>query len=244
MPALILMVALTVTGCGVDDQGNLDRSGFWGSFVGFVSDSLDYFYRLIGDYGVAILIVTLCVRIITFPLVMKQIRYSKVMQQLQPEMKKIQEKYKNDREKISQETMKLFQTYQVNPLSGCFPILVQMPILFALYQAINTNHALKEHEFLGILTLSSTQSMENLILAVFAALTTYIQSKMSMTSNDPNTRMILFIMPIMIGFFTWQFPVALGLYWVFQNILTIIQTYFTKGITVNSSPNEQGGKAR
>lgn len=243
MPALILMVALTATGCGVNEAGELDRSGFWGKFVGFVSDSLDYFYELTSDYGIAILIVTLAVRFVTFPLMMKQIRYSKVMQQLQPELKKIQEKYKGDREKISQETMKMFQTYKVNPLSGCFPIIVQMPILFALYQAINTNNVLKAHEFLGFLPLSSTQSLENIVLAVLAAGTTYIQSKMSMTGTDPNTRMMLIIMPIMIGFFTWQFPVALGLYWIFQNILTIIQTYFTKGITVNLSP-DQGGKTK
>ena len=159
MPALILMVALTATGCGVNASGQLDRSGFWGKFVGFVSDSLDYFYELTSDYGIAILIVTLAVRFITFPLMMKQIRYSKVMQQLQPELKKIQEKHKGDREKISQETMKMFQTYKVNPLSGCFPIIVQMPILFALYQAINTNPDLKAHEFLGFLALSSTQSV-------------------------------------------------------------------------------------
>jgi YidC/Oxa1 family membrane protein insertase len=242
-PALLILLALTVTGCGTDGHGNLNRESFWGKFVGLVSDGLDYFYHVIGDYGVAILITTLIVRGITFPLMMKQIRYSKVMQQVQPELKKIQEKYKNDKEKISQETMKLFQTYKVNPLAGCFPIIVQMPILFALYQAINTNHALKEHEFLGILALSATQSVQNIILAVLSAATTYLQSKMSMTNaKDPNTRMMLVIMPIMIGFFTWQFPAALGLYWIFSNILTIVQTYFTKGITF--TPPAQGGNAK
>jgi YidC/Oxa1 family membrane protein insertase len=224
------MLAVFMTGCGMNEDGTLDRSGFWGKFVGLVSDGLDYFYQLTNDYGLAILIVTLVVRIITLPLMIKQIRYTKVMQKISPELQKIREKYKNDKQKINEETMKLFQQYNANPLAGCFPILVQMPILLALYQAINTNKALQQHEFLGILTLSSTQSMENLVLALLAAGTTYIQSKMSMVSNDPNTRMMLLIMPIMIGFFTWQFPAALGLYWIFSNILTIIQTYFTKGI--------------
>jgi YidC/Oxa1 family membrane protein insertase len=236
------MVALTATGCGMDPSGTLDRSNIWGKFVGVVSDGLDYFYEVTNDYGISILIVTLIVRLLTFPLMMKQIRYSKVMQQIQPELQKVREKYGNDKEKLNQEMMKLFQTYGVNPLAGCFPIIVQMPVLIALYQAINTNQELKAHEFLGILTLSSTQSMENIILAILAAGTTYIQSKMSMTGNDPNTKMMLAIMPVMIGFFTWQFPAALGLYWIFSNIFTIVQTYFTRGIKAPPAP--AGGKTK
>lgn len=242
VPLLILMVALTATGCGMDPNGTLDRSGIWGKFVGVVSDGLDYFYEVTNDYGISILIVTLIVRLLTFPLMMKQIRYSKVMQQLQPELQKVREKYGNDKEKLNQEMMKTFQTHGVNPLAGCFPIIVQMPVLIALYQAINTNQALKAHEFLGILTLSSTQSMENIILAILAAGTTYIQSKMSMTGNDANTKMMLTIMPLMIGFFTWQFPAALGLYWIFSNIFTIVQTYFTRGISAPPAP--AGGKTK
>lgn len=249
IPVTLLLLAVMLTGCGsTNADGSLDRSGIWGKFVGIVSDGLDYFYQLTTDYGVAILIVTLIVRIITLPLMIKQIRYTKVMQQLSPELTKIREKYKNDKQKINEETMKLFQQYNANPLAGCFPIIVQMPILLALYQAINTNQALKQHEFLGFLTLSSTQSFENVILAILAAGTTYIQSKMSMVNNDPNTKMMLAIMPLMIGFFTWQFPAALGLYWIFSNILTIVQTYFTKGIKAPNLPGAatpaSGGKKK
>ena len=229
---LLVLLAVTLTGCTPDTtpSGDIDRSGIWGKFVGLISDGLDYFYELTGDYGVAILLITLTVRIVVFPLMMKQIRYQKTMQQLQPELTKIREKYKNDREKQSQETMKLFQQYGANPLSGCFPIIVQMPVLFALYQAIVANQELKHHTFLNILDLSSTQSIDNIVLAVLAAGTTLIQSKMTMTNTDPNMKMMMYLMPLMIGFFTWQFPAALGLYWAFQNVLTILQTYFTKGM--------------
>jgi YidC/Oxa1 family membrane protein insertase len=244
LPLMLVLFAVTLTGCGdINPDGSLDRSGFWGKFVGFVSDSLDYFFRLTGDYGIAILLVTLVIRIIIFPLMVKQIRYQKVMQQLQPEMQKIREKYKNDKEKQSQETMKLFQQYGANPLSGCFPILLQMPILFALYRAIMTNLELQKHQFLGFMELHATQSLDNLVLAVLAAGTTYLQSRMTMTGNDPNTKMMLFIMPLMIAFFTYQFPAALGLYWVFGNILTIAQTYFTKGIRAPQPP-AAGGKSK
>lgn len=233
---MLLVVALSVTGCGTLPDGTLDRSGFWGTFVGFVSDALDKFYEWTGDYGVAILLVTLAVRILMFPLVMKQIRYQKIMKEIQPELQKVREKYKDDREKVSQETMKLFQQYQMNPMAGCFPLIAQMPILFALYQAINTNKVLQEHEFLGWIALSGTQTFDNLILAVLSAITMYIQAKMTMVSNDPNMKMMNVIMPLMVGFFAWQFPAALGLYWVFGYILTIIQTYFTKGLREGQTP--------
>jgi YidC/Oxa1 family membrane protein insertase len=237
---LLIILAMTLTGCTAHTtpEGQIDRSGFWGTFIGYVSDGLDYFYRVTGDYGIAILVVTLIVRIIVFPLMMKQIRYQKVMQSIQPELAKIREKYKDDKEKINAETMKVFQQYGANPFSGCLPIIVQMPILFALYQAITVNPDLKTHYFLGILALSEKQGIANIILAILSATTTFIQSKMSMTNaKDPNTKMMLFFMPLMIAFFTWQFPAALGLYWIFGNILTIIQTYFTKGIR-NAAPAE------
>lgn len=244
LPVLVLALSVMLTGCGyMNEEGGLDRSGIWGSFVGLVYDGLDYFYAVAGDYGVSIIIVTLIVRIITFPLMMKQIRYSKVMQQLSPELQKIREKYKDNRQKIQEETMKVFQQYKINPLAGCFPIIVQMPILIALYQAITVNKELQNHEFLGILTLSSTQSMENVILAILAAGTTYLQSKMSMTTMDANTKMMLALMPLMIGFFTWQFPAALGLYWIVSNVFTIIQTFFTRGIKAPPAP-AQGGKTK
>jgi len=231
LPMMLLVLAVAVTGCGVTPEGTLDRSGIWGTFVGFISDALEFFYELTMDYGIAILLLTLAVRIVIFPLMMKQIRYQKVMQALQPELQKIREKYKDDREKTSQETMKLFQQHNANPLAGCFPILLQMPILFALFQAINYHPTLKEHEFLGFMSLAATNSIDNIVLAALAAITTYIQSKMTMANtNDPNMKMMLYIMPAMIAFFTYTFPTALGLYWFFGNVLTIIQTYFTRGL--------------
>ncbi|HEU4962429.1 MAG TPA: YidC/Oxa1 family membrane protein insertase [Bacilli bacterium] len=242
---LVLAISVLASGCGyMDKAGNLDRSGIWGKFVGLVYDTMNYFYDLIGDYGVAIIIVTLIVRLLTFPLMMKQIRYSKVMQQLSPELAKIREKYKDNKEKVQQETMKLFQQYKINPLAGCFPMVIQMPILVALYQSINANKELQHHDFLGILSLSSTHSTENIILAVLAAGTTYLQSKMSMTNKDANTKMMLTVMPLMIAFFTWQFPAALGLYWIVSNCFTIVQTYFTRGIKAAPITPAQGGKTK
>lgn len=247
IPTLLVLLAVTLSGCtpAKTATGDIDRSGIWGKFVGLISDGLDYFFRVTGDYGVAILLITLTVRIVVFPLMMKQIRYQKTMQQIQPELAKIREKYKNDREKQSQETMLLFKQYGANPMSGCFPIVVQMPVLFALYQAIVANQELKHHTFLNILNLASTQSIDNIVLAVLAAGTTLIQSRMTMTNTDPNMKMMMYLMPVMIAFFTYQFPAALGLYWAFQNVLTIAQTYFTKGMRqADPAPAAPGGKKK
>ncbi|GAX89140.1 YidC/Oxa1 family membrane protein insertase [Effusibacillus lacus] len=224
--SLLALLTLTATGCGVDASGNIDRTKVWGGFVGLISDAIDYFGKLIGDYGVSILIITLIIRILIFPLMYKQLKHSKLMQELQPEMTKIREKYKNDPQKMNQEMMKLFQEKGTNPLAGCFPILIQMPILIALYQAIMYNKHISQSTFLGLIALGQP---EHFVLPALAAITTYIQTRMTMMNpNDPQQKMMLYIMPAMIFFFAFTFPAALSLYWVFGNILTIIQYYFLK----------------
>ncbi|WP_018131406.1 YidC/Oxa1 family membrane protein insertase [Effusibacillus pohliae] len=224
--SVLAFLSVTLTGCGASPAGTLDRSGIWGSFVGLISDGIDYFAKLVHDYGISILIVTLIIRIIIFPLMYKQLKHSKIMQELQPEMAKIREKYKNDPQKMQQEMVKLFQAKGTNPLAGCFPVLVQLPILMALYQAIMFNAHIKTAKFLGLVTLGVP---EHFVLPVLAALTTYIQTRMTMMNpNDPQQKMMLYIMPAMIFFFAFTFPAALSLYWVFGNILTIIQYYFLK----------------
>ncbi|BCJ87475.1 YidC/Oxa1 family membrane protein insertase [Effusibacillus dendaii] len=225
--SLLMLVALVTAGCGARPMGELNRSNIWGKFVGLISDALDYFGHLLGDYGLSILVVTLIVRIIIFPLVYKQLKHSKVMQEMQPEMTKIREKYKDDPQRMNQEMMKLFQSKGTNPLSGCLPILVQMPILIGLYQAIMYNHDIQNARFLGLVPLG--QPDHTFILPVLAALTTFIQTRMTMMDiNNPQQKMMMYIMPAMIFFFSFSFPAALALYWAFGNILTIIQYYFLK----------------
>lgn len=110
---------------------------------------MDWFADLLwGEYGLAILAVTIIIRLIILPLTLKQYKSSKRMQEIQPELKKIKEKYKDDAKKRQEETMKLFQKEGVNPLAGCLPLVVQMPILIALYNAIMRNQHIGEHSFL------------------------------------------------------------------------------------------------
>ncbi|MDB5085519.1 MAG: preprotein translocase YidC [Bacilli bacterium] len=228
-----------LSGCGtnVTNPAPLNRSTIWGAAIGFVSDSIDFFARLVHDYGVAILIVTIIVRLLTVPLMIRQLRYSKVMQQLQPEIAKLKEKHKGDPQKVNQETMKLFQQYGANPLAGCLPMLIQMPILIILYQSIVHNPNIYNAKFLGILPLASH---EHYVLPVLTGLSTYLQQKMMMGNvQDPNQKMMLYLMPAMMFIFSFNFPAALSLYMIFSGLFTMAQTYFTKPLRVNAGGAER-----
>ncbi|UOF91753.1 YidC/Oxa1 family membrane protein insertase [Fodinisporobacter ferrooxydans] len=203
---------------------------WWSNFVSFISDGIDFFAHYTG-YGWSILIVTLIIRLATLPFYLKQLRYTKGMQVLQPEIKKIRDKHKNDAQKMQQEMMKLYQQYNLNPLSGCFPILIQMPILLALYRAIMYNTSIKSASFLWVSSLGLPDHFY--ILPILAAALTYFQQKMMMVGtiggmSEQQQKMMLIIYPVMILFISFKFPAALALYWVYGSVFTIAQTYFTK----------------
>ncbi|GAA0378007.1 membrane protein insertase YidC [Bacillus horti] len=232
---MILMIVLA--GCGMEDSGLMKpidpENGFWDRYFVFpLAWLLEYFATTLnssGDpafdmYGLAIIIVTILLRLLTLPLMIKQLKSSKMMQALQPEMQKIREKYQKDQQKMQQETMKLFQSHNVNPLAGCLPLLVQMPILIAFYQAVYRHSDIPGHTFLGI---ELGQPFWG--LAILAGITTYIQQKMMGTQQmNPQMKVLLVIMPVMITVFAFYFPAALSLYWVVGNLFTIVQYYFMR----------------
>lgn len=223
------LLVLFLTACGKPQDLTGERTGIWTKyFVGPLSDTLDWFAKhLWNEYGLSILVVTIIIRCIILPLTLRQYKSSKAMQALQPELAKIKQKFKDDAKKQQEETMKLFQKHGVNPLAGCFPILIQMPILIALYNAIMYNPSIKEHTFLW---LQLSQKDPYYILPVIAALTTFVQQKVMMayqpTQQNPSMAMLLYIFPVMIFVMSMSFASALPLYWVFSNIFTIVQTYF------------------
>ncbi len=232
----LVAIILFSTGC----SANLDtppdpNNGIWDKyFVYPLSWALDYFADLLfGNYGLSIIIVTILIRFLVLPLMITQIRSSKAMQALQPEIKNIREKFKDNSQKIQEETMKLFQKHNVNPLSGCLPIVIQMPILIAFYHAIMRNIHIADSSFLW-LQLGNPDPYY--ILPILAGVTTYFQTKMmgAGASVSPQAaqqqKIMTYFMPAMILFFAFQFAAALALYWVIGNIFTIVQTKFVKGI--------------
>lgn len=212
--------------------------GIWDKyFVKPLSDSMDWFADLLwGQYGLSILVVTIIIRLIILPLTLKQYRSSKRMQEIQPELQKLKEKFKDDVKKQQEETMKLFQKHGVNPLAGCLPILIQMPVLIALYNAIMRNEHIREQSFLWM-QLGTPDSFY--ILPILAALTTFIQQKMMSAQMNAQMRSLMIIFPILIFVMSMNFASALPLYWVYSNLFTIVQTYFIYGGSRN-----KGGQAK
>lgn len=223
----LLLMILFLSGCGTTAtlKGGAERTGIWDTyFVGPLSDTLDWFAaHLGGEYGLSILIVTIIIRLIILPLTLKQYRSSKEMQALQPELQKLKQKYKDDARKQQEETMKLFQQHGVNPMAGCFPVVVQMPILIALYNAIMRNPEIFHDSFLW---LQLGQKDPYFILPTLAAITTFVQQKFMSSQTPQQMQALLFIFPVMIFVMSMQFAAALPLYWIYSNIFTIVQSYF------------------
>ncbi|MDP5276078.1 YidC/Oxa1 family membrane protein insertase [Chengkuizengella axinellae] len=242
LPLLLVLLSLTVllAGCSMEDPID-PENGFWDKyFVNPLSVSLDWFADLpYSNYGISILIVTIIIRLLILPLTLKQIKSSKQMQEIQPEIKKLKEKYKTDPKKQQEETMRLFQKNGINPLAGCLPLIVQMPILIALYNAIMRNDLISNSTFLWL----QLGERDPYILPILAAFTTYLQSKMmssQMSNQMQGMQGIMMIFPVLIFVMALTFPSALPLYWVYGNIFTIIQSYFIYGNKKSEAPKEGG----
>lgn len=237
---LILVTVLLLAGCSMDPNVNpIDpSSGVWDKFVYPFSAALDFFAELFWDeYGLAILALTIIIRFLILPLMIKQYRSTKQMQVIQPDIAKLRTKYKDDPQKQQEEMMKLFQKHGVNPLAGCMPLLIQMPILIALYHAIMRNSHINEHTFLW---MQLGERDPFFILPVLAAVTTYLQQKMmaSVQPANPQMQMLMVIFPVLIFVMAISFPAALPLYWIFSNLFTIVQSYF---MYVRNAPKETKG---
>ncbi len=224
-----------------------ESEGIWNKyFVYPLSWLIVYFAELLGNsYGLSIIVVTIIIRLVILPLMIKQTQNSKAMQAIQPEMQALRAKYaskdQKTQQKLQQETMALFQKHGVNPLAGCFPLFIQMPILIGFYHAIMRTQEIANHNFLWF-DLGDKDPF--FILPLIAGATTFLQQKMSMAGMDdnPQMKMMLYIMPIMIIVFAVSFPAALSLYWVVGNIFMIVQTYFIKSPVKIEAKNTGGAK--
>lgn len=230
--AMILGLLFVMTGCfNIKEPINASSEGIWDTyFVYPLSKVIIYFADLFNDYGLAIIVVTIIIRIVILPLMIKQTKNAKAMQDIQPEMQKLREKYsakdQKTQQKLQQEMMGMFQERGINPLAGCFPLLIQMPILIALYHAIMRTEEIGGHQFLWVM-LDAPDPFY--ILPIVAAATTFFQQKMILVSDNPQMKVMLYVMPIMILMFALFLPAALTLYWVVGNLFMIAQTYFITG---------------
>ena len=260
------LMLMLLSGCGVNMEGvdvkTTPPDGFWQSIVVWpLAHALIYIDELLVSYnvphhwGFAIILFTLIVRIVMFPLTLSQIRGMQAQKELQPKLQELQKKYGKDREKMVAEQTKLYQEAGVNPLSGCLPLLLQMPVLFGLYAAlVATGPALKNSSFFWIPDLSYPQytlgmgwvtTLYNdgeiglligyLILPILLMVTQFVMQKWMAPAPAPGQdagqmtmmQQMTLMMTFMFGICTIQVPAGLTLYWVTSNLLQMLQQWIT-----------------
>ena len=208
--------------------------GFFGTLFapieGFLHWLLEILYSLteavgFGSYGLAIILLTIVIKMLLYPLTVKQVKSMRAMQELQPQMKKIQEKYKDKPQEMQMKIANLYKDAGVNPLAGCLPLLIQMPILMGMYYALyNFDYGEVAPTFLWLPSLSEPDPIY--VLPVLSALTTFLQQKMTTTEMTQQMKIMMTIMPVFIGWISLQFPSGLVLYWVTMNIVQIVQQWW------------------
>ena len=208
--------------------------GFFGSIFSPIENvlhfAMEFLYSIteklgFGSYGLAIILLTIVIKVLLYPLTVKQLKSMRAMQKMQPKLKKLQEKYKDNPQVMQQKLMKLYQDEGVNPLAGCLPLLIQMPILMGMYYALfNFDYGGVEPSFLWLPSLSHTDPFY--VLPVLSALTTFLQQKMTMTEATQQSKVLMVVMPLFIGWISLTFPSGLVLYWVTMNIVQILQQWW------------------
>lgn len=244
---MLVGVIILLAGCTqINTPITEDSTGIWNRFFVYpMSSVIIFFAELFKSYGLAIVVVTFIIRLFLLPLNIKQLKSTQGMQLIQPEIKELQKKYSSKdqktQQKLQEETMALFQKHGVNPLAGCLPILVQMPILIAMYHAIMRTDAIQGNTFLWF-ALDSP----DYVLPLIAGGATFLQQKLMMSGNpasqNPQMVMMLYLMPIMITVFAFFFPAALALYWVVGNLFMVAQTIFIRRPMMKKGASTGGDK--
>ena len=223
------------------------------ALVDFVVHILNAIYGVVGNYGIAIIIVTVLMRIIIFPLTLKQEKSMKKMRELQPELEKIKEKYKDNPQEYQQKTAELYRESGVNPLGGCLPLLIQMPVFVALYWAFSGNAIPADAKFLWF-TLKQPDRLFMIgnfafnLLPILNVGVTYIQQKImtSATSGQESSQQMqtmLYMMPLMMLFIFYKMPSGVTLYYLVSGALSLVQQYFIlKGRSGDGKDNIKSSK--
>lgn len=215
--------ALAAEGVGLE---NAIDFGSWIKWLALpLLIALNFLYKFVNNYGVAILILTAVIKVIFWPLGNKSYKSMKDMQKLQPLINELRTKYKDDKQRLNQEVMQLYKTYKINPLGGCLPILIQIPVFFGLYKALLYSIELRHQPFVWWIQDLSAKDPYYITPIIMGA-TMFWQQKMTPTAGDPMQQKVMLIMPIIFTFLFLNFPSGLVIYWLFNNILSIGQQYY------------------
>jgi len=217
----------------LENKGNhlvrmIDYGWFGNKFAFLVKPLLKvlaFFYGLTQNYGWSIILLTIIIKLLFFPLTHKSFKSMKGMQKIQPYVKVIQERNKDDRQKMNEELLELYKKHKVNPVGGCLPMLLQIPVFIALYHALFFSIELRGAPFIGWITDLSVQD-PYYVTPVMMGVTMFLQQKMTPSVGDPMQQKIMMFLPIVFTFLFISFPAGLVIYWTVNNILTISQQYY------------------
>jgi YidC/Oxa1 family membrane protein insertase len=230
---------------GPKEYGRLSKLGDdfnavvnFGPPFGFISQllltAMNTLHSFVWSYGVAIVIMTAIIRLLLWPVQNYSMKSMRKMAQLSPLINELKVKYKDDQQRMNQEMMKLYKEYNINPLMGCLPMLIQIPIFFGFYQMLGSAVELRDSSFLWIRDLSQPDTIAHVfgfpinILPLIMAATQLWQLRITPKTGDPSQQRILLIMPIVFLFICYNFAAALSLYYTVQNLILIGQTYLTR----------------
>lgn len=207
---------------------------------------MNFIYGFIPNYGIAIIILTIVTRAVFWPLAKKSYKSMGEMRKIQPLMQEVREKYKDDKARMNQEMMTLYKTYKINPMGGCLPMLIQMPVFFALYRMLYSAIELRHAPFFGWITdLSAPDRLFDFgfkipfmeapygipVLTIVMGASMLLQQKMTPTPGDPTQAKIMMLMPVIFTFIFINFSSGLVLYWLVSNIFSMAQQYYTQKTT-------------
>ncbi|NIO16153.1 MAG: membrane protein insertase YidC, partial [Deltaproteobacteria bacterium] len=212
--------------------------GFFGWIAKPLVLLLKYSNSITGNYGIDIIILTIIIKILFHPLTQRSFASMKKMQDIQPVIKELQQKYKGDKARLNQEVMSLYKTYKINPLSGCMPMILQIPVFFALYKALLVAIELRHAPFMWWVTdLSAPEHLYDFnlfgflvpirLLPLLMGLSMYFQQKLNPSGGmDPTQQKVMNFLPLIFTVMFWGFPSGLVIYWLVNNIISIGQQYF------------------
>lgn len=210
-------------------------------------NALIFLYQIIPDFGIAVIVLTAIIRLLLYPSTAKSIKSQQALSELQPKIEKVKEKYEDEKEKQAKKMMELYQEEDVSPLSGCLPLLIQLPILIGLFRvfwrgfgseqmkylySFMANPGVIDQTFLGLVDLGQASPVMAILAGVFQFIQTKTSSATSGTDGDGFAAMfknqMIYLFPVLTVFIVWRLPAAIGLYWITTTLFMIGQQYYIK----------------
>ncbi|MCL2390166.1 MAG: membrane protein insertase YidC [Endomicrobia bacterium] len=226
---------------GLEASVDFSVFGFLGKWALSI---LTYFHKITNNYGWAIIMLTLVIQIIVLPLTLKSLKSAAAMKRIQPMIKEIQDKFKNDPKRLQAEMLNVYKTQKVNPLGGCLPMLLQLPIFWAFFSMLRNSYELRnEGWILWVTDLSAPDRFMNLgminlnLLPLIMGIGMFFQQKMTAVTSDPMQRRLMYMMPVIFTFMFWTFPSGLVLYWLTNSVCSMILQYYIMKRTTTTIKN-------